>query len=200
MAPSIQLKTLTGKSIEPFIPDLARLRIEVFREFPYLYEGDMDYEKNYLSTYSQSFESFFVVAFDDHDVVGMSTGLPMSHETDAFKTPFIDRGYDPESIFYFGESVLQKSYRGLGVGVQFFVKREVYAQSLKRFTHTAFCAVERSENHASRPSDYQSLDTFWHKRGYRKHPELQTEYSWKDVGEAEETNKPMIFWLKKLSD
>lgn len=198
MPQSVEIKTLTGKSIKPYIPDLARLRIEIFRDFPYLYEGAIDYEEKYLNIYSQSPESFFVVALDGERVVGMSTGVPMSDETDEFKQPFIEQGYDPEAIFYFGESVLEKAYRGQGIGVRFFEEREGYATSLGRFTHTAFCVVERSEDHPSRPADYQPLDSFWHNRGYKKHPELSTEYAWLDVGDTEETNKPMIFWMKYL--
>jgi hypothetical protein len=38
---------------------------------------------------------------------------------------------------------------------------------------------------------------FWNKRGYFKHPELNTTYLWKDLDEAQETAKPMIFWLKE---
>lgn len=198
MAQSIEIKTFTGNSIEPYISDLARLRIEIFRDFPYLYEGSIAYEEKYLSTYSQSPESFFAVAFDVERVVGMSTGVPMADETEEFKQPFIEQGYDPESIFYFGESVLEKAYRGQGIGVRFFEEREGYATSLGRFTHTAFCAVERSGDHPARPSNYQPLDAFWHNRGYRKYPELKTEYAWLDVGDTEETSKPMIFWMKRL--
>jgi hypothetical protein len=33
---------VTGPIISSVIDDIARLRIEVFREWPYLYEGDLD--------------------------------------------------------------------------------------------------------------------------------------------------------------
>tara|TARA_R110000868_G_scaffold206653_1_gene455484 strand:+ start:16374 stop:16529 length:156 start_codon:yes stop_codon:yes gene_type:complete len=50
-----------------------------------------------------------------------------------------------------------------------------------------------------RPAGYQPLDQFWHNRGYRKVPELATTYTWKDVGQPEETGKPMTFWLKRIA-
>lgn len=34
-----------GKDIAPLIPRLAELRIKVFHDFPYLYEGSLEYEK-----------------------------------------------------------------------------------------------------------------------------------------------------------
>ena len=49
------------------------------------------------------------------------------------------------------------------------------------------------------PADYQPLDAFWARRGYRHHPELHTQYHWRDLDEAEESAKPMSFWLKELA-
>lgn len=195
---SVQLQTLIGSEIHPYLDSVARLRIEVFRSFPYLYDGDMAYERSYVDTYSRSSRSLFVLARDGDKIVGAATGIPMEDETDAFKKPFLEQGYDPETIFYFGESVLLPEYRGQGIGVSFFRHREGYARELGGFTHCCFCAVERPADHPLRPADYQPLDGFWQKRGYRKVPELATEYRWKDVGEEVETAKPMTFWLKAL--
>ena len=36
----LRFATLAGPALHPLLPDLARLRIEVFREWPYHYEGD----------------------------------------------------------------------------------------------------------------------------------------------------------------
>lgn len=195
---TVTLESITGTDIHNHISDLARLRIEVFRSFPYLYDGDMAYEMKYIQTYASSPRSLFVLAKDDHKVVGAATGIPMADETDQFKRPFIESGYHPETIFYFGESVLLPEYRGQGIGVAFFDHREDYASQLGGFTHCCFCAVERPVDHHQRPADYQPLDSFWRHRGYHKAPQLSTEYSWKDVGEAVETAKPMTFWLRAL--
>lgn len=187
-----------GEAIGPFIPDLARLRMEVFRDFPYLYEGTADYEEKYLATYAKSPDSLFVLAFDGDSIVGASTGIPMADETVEFSAPFRAAGWDPERIFYFGESVLLPRYRGQGLGVRFFEERENYARSLGRFDHCCFCAVERPEHHPARPANYVPLNDFWSRRGYRHHPQLRTEYRWRDIGEAGETSKPMSFWLKEI--
>lgn len=187
-----------GADIAPFIDDLARLRISVFRAFPYLYEGTVDYEKTYVATYAASPDSVFVLALDGDKVVGASTGLPMADETEAFKAPFVNGGFDPRRIFYFGESVLLPEYRGQGIGVRFFEEREAHAARLEKMDVCCFCAVERPLDHPLRPADYQPLDAFWSHRGYRHHPELRTEYVWRDVGEAQETAKPMSFWMKEI--
>ncbi|MDH4557219.1 GNAT family N-acetyltransferase [Pseudomonas sp. BN417] len=195
----MHIRLLQGAAIAPHIDDLARLRLTVFREFPYLYDGTLEYEARYLATYAESPESLFVLALDGERVVGASTGLPMADETEAFQRPFRERGWDPQRIFYFGESVLLPEYRGSGLGVRFFAEREAYARHLGRFEHCAFCAVERPADHPRRPPGYQPLNEFWARRGYHHHPELRTEYHWRDLDEQSESAKPMSFWLKELT-
>lgn len=196
MAKNIRIERWSGPALEQFIPDLARLRIQVFREFPYLYDGNLEYEKKYLQTYIDCPESVIVIAFDGDKVVGASTAIPMKYEADEMKKPFIEHGYNLDEVFYCSESVLDKNYRGLGIGVRFFEEREAHARQLGGFKYICFCCVERPADHPRRPADYVPLDQFWNKRGYVKHPELHTSYVWKDLDDADETPKPMTFWLK----
>lgn len=197
MTKNIRIERLSGDKLVKYIPELARLRIEVFRDFPYLYDGDYGYEEKYLQTYIDCPESVIVLAFDGDKIIGASTAIPLKYETDEVKKPFIENGYHPDEVFYCGESVLDKAYRGLGIGVRFFQEREAHAEELGGFKHICFCCVERPADHPRRPADYVPLDKFWNKRGYFKHPELKTRYCWKDLDDSEETPKPMTFWLKE---
>ncbi|MDH5592695.1 MAG: GNAT family N-acetyltransferase, partial [Gammaproteobacteria bacterium] len=163
-----------------------------------LYDGDLAYEERYLQTYIQAPDSVIVLAFDGDKVVGASTGIPLKHETDEVKKPFIDAGYDVDKVFYCGESVLLSQYRGQGAGVAFFEQREEHAREIGGFDYSCFCGVQRPDDHPLRPEEYEPLDNFWRKRGYEKHPELSTTFSWKELGEDHESPKPMTFWMKKL--
>ncbi len=194
----LTLKRLSGDGLTDYIAELARLRIQVFRDWPYLYDGDLAYEEHYLQTYIKAKESVIVIALDGGKVVGASTGIPLQYETPEVKQPFIDQGYDIERIFYCGESVLLPSYRGQGIGVAFFEHREAHANEIGGFDSACFCGVQRPDNHPARPQDYVPLDSFWRKRGYEKHPELSTTFSWKELGEQVESAKPMTFWMKAL--
>ncbi|MEQ1636174.1 MAG: GNAT family N-acetyltransferase [Methylococcales bacterium] len=196
MSNNIRIERKSGADLQRYIPELASLRIEVFREFPYLYDGDLSYEEKYLQTYINCPESVIVLAFDGDKIIGASTAIPLKYETDEVKKPFLEHGYSPDQVFYCGESVLNKHYRGLGIGVKFFEQREAHATDLGGFKHVCFCCVERPSDHPRRPETYVPLDNFWNKRGYFKHPELKTTYTWKDLDEAHETPKPMTFWLK----
>lgn len=195
----LTFQRLSGAELTRYIPELAALRIKVFHAFPYLYEGDLDYEARYLNTYIQANDSIVVIAFDGDNIVGASTGLPLAEETIEVQQPFIDAGYDIQKIFYCGESVLLEDYRGKGAGVAFFEHREAHARALGGFEFTCFCAVQRSDDHPLKPSHYVPLDRFWRNRGYQAHPELTTHFSWKEVGESAESLKPMTFWMKPLT-
>lgn len=196
----ISIKTVAGRDLEPFITDLAHLRIEVFREFPYLYDGSLEYELSYLNTYLQSSQSIAVLVYDDGRLVGASTGLPMNHEEEEFKRPILKGGYDPASVFYCGESILKKEYRGRGIYRKFFDERESHAKQLGGFNTICFCAVQRPADHPLRPDDYRPLDPVWKKFGYKKHPEFTTTYRWKDIDEESESDKTMVFWMKEIGD
>jgi GNAT superfamily N-acetyltransferase len=191
------VETLAGSAVERAIPDLARLRIEVFRDFPYLYDGDLEYERKYLRKFVQLPESTLVIARDGDTIVGASTALPMVNAGDEVAAPFRAAGLDPAQYYYFGESVLLPAYRGQGIGVVFFTRREERARALG-FPHATFCAVDRPPDHPRRPRDYQPLDAFWMKRGYVKRPDLVATFSWKEIDEAEESPKTLTFWVKTL--
>lgn len=194
----IDIKVLSGKEIEPWLGDLARLRIGVFRDYPYLYDGSLAYEERYLRTYVETERSVAVLALDDGRVVGASTGLPMADETEEFKAPFVKLGLDPRRIFYCAESVLLADYRGQGVYRRFFEGRETHAKNLGGLDWCCFCGVERPFDHPLRPKDYVPLDEVWHRFGYVKHPEIATSYRWKDIDQDKETEHPMIYWMKDL--
>ena len=194
----IRLERLTGERLRTSLPELARLRITVFRDFPYLYEGSPAYEERYLQTYAAAADSVIVGAFDGEALVGAATGLPLEHEPESLTRPFAERGYRVQEIFYFGESVLLPAYRGRGIGVGFFQEREAHALGLGRFTHATFCGVVRSADHPRRPKDHVPLDAFWRKRGYAPIPGLIGHLRWQDLDEAEESDKPMQFWIKRL--
>jgi GNAT superfamily N-acetyltransferase len=188
---------MKGTELEPYLLDLAGLRMKVFRDFPYLYDGDLGYEKKYLQTYLDHTDAAIVLAFDREKIVGASTAIPLRHEKEATQEPFRSANIDIDKVYYFGESVLLSEYRGRGVGYTFFAEREAAARE-NGCMITSFCAVERPSDHPRRPADWQPLDSFWKKVGYQKHPEIHTTYAWKDLDENSESMKPMIFWIKQL--
>ncbi len=194
----LRIACFRGDEVTEHLADVARLRIEVFRDFPYLYDGDHDYEARYLATYARSPDSVFVLAFDGARVIGASTGIPLADEDRSFQTPFAERGIAVEQVFYCGESVLLKSHRGLGLGHRFFDEREAHARGLRRFGWTAFAAIDRAPDDPRRPAGHRDNDEFWRKRGYLRQPGMTMRLAWKEIGESGESEKPLTFWLRAL--
>ncbi|KAA0990075.1 GNAT family N-acetyltransferase [Dyadobacter aurulentus] len=189
-----------GAEISSVFEDLGELRITVFRDFPYLYEGSPNYETEYLKIYAQSDKALLFAVYDDQTMIGATTCIPLTDETDEVRKPFEDPGYDLGSVFYFGESILLKEYRGAGLGHRFFDERESHARSFGNFETACFCAVERAVDHPLKPSDYRPNDAFWLKRGYHKESRLQTQMKWLDIGDTVQSEKKMTFWVKNLKD
>lgn len=196
--PSLSFVTKKGAEIASVFEDLATLRISVFRDFPYLYEGSVDYEKEYLKVYSQSERAFLFAVYANNKMVGATTCIPLSDETSEVRLPFETAGFNTNTIFYFGESILLSTFRGLGLGYRFFYEREAHARSFGTFKTTCFCAVERDENHPLKPENYRPNDVFWAKRGYQKEHSLQSTFEWQDINESVSTAKTMIYWTKDL--
>ena len=189
-----------GAAMAPWLDDVARLRIQVFRDFPYLYDGDVTYEARYLASYTRSAGSVLVLALDGDRVVGASTGLPLLDGEAAFREPFEARGMRVEEVFYCAESVLLPEYRGRGLGHRFFDAREAHAGALGGFRYTAFAAVDRAVDHPARPQDYRGHDGFWSKRGYQRQADMRMTLAWKDIGASAESEKSLTFWLRPLEE
>ena len=195
------LLSLTGEALRSRLPDLARLRVAVFREWPYIYDGSEDYEATYLSRYETTPGAVLVAAFasdaTDAPVIGAATGNPLAQEIKAFQAPFLAHDLDPDDIYYFAESVLLPDWRGHGIGHLFFDHREAHVRALG-YSHAAFCAIVRPDDHLLRDPAYRPLDPFWRKRGYAPVSGLIAHFPWRDIGEETSSAKPMQIWMRAL--
>lgn len=197
---TLSVTSFTKQSVKDWIPQIAALRIEVFAEYPFLYVGDLEYEQRYLNKFLTMKDGIVVAAMDGEDLIGISTGYPFIYDAENLQKLFISSHRKPEEYFCFGESVLKKSYRGLGLGRKFFEEREHHVKQLGHYKYICFYTSTRPLDDPQRPSDYRPLAPFWNRMGYREHPELLGTVSYQEIGEAEESPKQMIFWIKELDD
>lgn len=193
----MELRILTGAALDAALDDVARLRISVFRDWPYIYDGSLDYERKYLESYRNSTTAVVVGAFDGGQLVGAATGTPLEDHAEDFAAPFAKTGLALGEVFYCAESVLLPAYRGRGLGHAFFEAREAHARALGR-TFSAFCSVVRPDTHPLKPASYRPLDGFWRKRGYAPMPGVVAHFKWTDLGDDHQTEKPLQFWGRRL--
>jgi GNAT superfamily N-acetyltransferase len=193
----LSFETLSSAALHPLLPALAGLRIAVFREWPYLYEGDAAHERDYLRAYAESPCAAIVICRDADRVVGAATCQPMVQSHAPVPAAFRAAGLDPGRFCYFGESVLLPEYRGHGAGVRFFTEREAHARSLA-LPEAAFCAVVRDPADPRRPASYTPLDAFWQRRGYEQRAGLTVRFDWKELGPEAEIPHDLVFWTRTL--
>lgn len=197
--PGIAIGVHVGIDILPVIAELAALRIAVFRDWPYLYDGDEAYERDYLARYAASPRAVCVVARDARGgVVGASTGIPLADDGEAFHRPFHERGLALDEVFYFGESVLLAPWRGRGVGHAFFDAREAHARECGAFGWTAFCSVRRDAADPRAPDGHRGHDAFWRSRGYAPVSGMACTLSWKERGDEGASEHTLDFWMRAI--
>lgn len=196
MALDYQIHELTGAELDPWVDELGKLRIRVFREYPYLYNGTLAYEREYLRSYQQAWNARVVVVVDGAGaVVAATTCVPLAEQGPEYQEPFQVWGYDVGRVLYLGESIALPEWRGRGLGKEFFDRREAHARKLG-LTITAFCAVDRPAVHPLRPPGFRPLDGFWESRGYMRQPGMRAVFHWQEIGEAAESPKTLTFWLR----
>lgn len=195
----IDIQAYVGEAILPVVDELAGLRIAVFRDWPYLYEGDHAHERDYLAVYAASPRSICVIARDETGAaIGASTGIPLADDKEVYHRPFLERGIALDEVFYFGESVLLAPWRGRGVGHAFFDVREAHARDCGAFRLTSFCAVRREPGDPRKPAVFRRNDAFWLGRGYKPVNGMSCTLSWKEPGDTAATPHTLDFWMREL--
>ena len=137
---------LTGSAVEDCLNDIASLRIEIFREFPYLYDGHREDELNYLKLYSIP-ESFVIIINDGEKVVGAATGMPLRHEVTKLVEPFCGTSYPVEDVYYVGELLFYPEHRNHGMGMQVVRMVEEQVRSFSIYQYLTCVTVSRPVDH-----------------------------------------------------
>lgn len=193
---SVQLQVLKGSEIQPYIDTLAELRLLIFREYPYLYEGNIQEERNYLKMYYQSKNSFVILALDKGKPVGTATGVPFDKTPKEFRETFAKNGIPIEGIFYSGELILLKEYRNKGLGSRLYEELEKLVSG--KYEKIAICEVIKAKKDPKQPKDYVPSDRFWSKKGFIRHPQLAMYTSWKEIGGRKKIRHTLVFSLKSI--
>ena len=194
----IHVRSFTGSGLKPYIHSIAKLRMEVFRDYPYFEEPDLEKEVQYLRKVFVHKESIGVLIFDNTTLVGVSLGYPLAIEEAAITLFFKEADKEIDSYFFFGDSALLKHYRGRGIGHHFFDAREAHIAHHKKYKHICFCVPDCKDPDPKKPKDFISLHDFWRKRGYIHHPEMKCYPIWKELEENSPTKKQLSFWIKDL--
>jgi GNAT superfamily N-acetyltransferase len=194
---AITEQLLTGSAVADSLADLASLRILIFQEFPYLYDGRREDELRYLKLYAEAPEAFVIIVTDSGKVVGAATGIPLRHEHQGLIVPFVGSAYSVDEIYYVGELLLYPAYRNQGLGLRLVTQIEDQVRSLGTYRYLTCATVVRSDDHPRRPTQNLPIDRFLARTGFRPLPGMTTEFSWRENDGVTRTH-PMKFWIKEL--
>lgn len=194
----IHVRSFTGHHLKTYIHSIAKLRAEIFKEYPYFQEPNIAQQIEYIKNAASHKESIAVLIFDNTTLVGASVGLPLIGESQHIHHAFLERQLNISNYYFFSASLLLKPYRGRGIGHHFFDVRESHVLHHKKFTQICFCVPLTSETQPEQPDDYLMLDDFWRKRGYVHHPDMKCQLPWSPVTEPLPKEKTMTFWIKDL--
>ncbi len=189
---------LTESTITDALDALATLRLDIFKEYPYLYQGRREDELAYLRSYAEKPEACVILASDGTEVIGAATGMPLIHEDAQLRDAFAGSGYPLESIYYVGELLLQPAYRSAGLGQKLLTQMERHIRSLGHFQQLTCATVERPDNHPLRPDDAIPISRFLARTGFVHLPGVTTRFTWRET-DGVKREHTMQFWIKDLS-
>lgn len=193
---SLRFDRRLGEDIAPLLPDIVRLRHQLLREWPVLRAEEWEAERDDLSAGFGSPRALAVLVWQGVRLVGVAAGLPMADEVRELRRPLTVAGTDPRTAFFLDHALLLPEFRGQGVGRRLFAEREEHALGLG-YRWAVLAATERSPADPRQPAGWVPLDGFWRRLGYRPTATLAS-LTWKEVGEAMPSPKPVRLWRKAL--
>lgn len=195
-------KLFEKESIEEVLPFIVANRIEAFREYPYLYEGNWDEEASLIRQLSTMRDSAVVVAFFHDQPVGFLSGVSFQAYDDHFVgsvEKFQQAGFDAQAFYYFPEMIIVSEHRGKGLSKKLFT---ILKENAKKMGYTQGCFVTEShENHHLKPVDYRGLDTLWSDMGCQK-TDITLNFSWMTLQNNNEQSMQehiLTYWIKDFS-
>lgn len=194
---TITEQLLTGSAIADVLDDLATLRLEIFREYPYLYEGRREDELNYLGTYAQVPDACVIITGDGSTVIGAATGMPLVHEDVQLRDAFARTVLPIDGIYYVGELLFRPANRNSGLGRKLLDHMENQIRSFGNYRSLTCATVERPDDHPLRPSGYIPITRFLARIGFVRLPGVTTHFAWREI-DGVKRDHPMQFWLKEL--
>ncbi len=188
---------LAGAAIADVLDDLATLRLDIFREYPYLYQGRRDDELAYLGSYAAADDACVILVRDGSTVVGAVTGMPLVHEDAQLRGAFAGTTQPLDELYYVGELLFLPDYRNCGLGGKLLARLESHPRSLGRYSRLICATVERPADHPLRPPGYIPITRFLARTGFSLLPGVTTRFIWRET-DGVRRDHPMRFWSKGL--
>ncbi len=199
---SLSMDVVQGQGLLPHVNTLAEMRINLFKNFPYLYAGSLnEREIGYVKRFAQNEHALLGIAQIENTVAGMLTGIPLVCDLEIVAhadSIFAAAGLNAHEYYYFGDALVLQQFRNLGIARALFAVLEAKVKSLG-YKKACFLVEDGDEHHPMRPENFKQ-GLLWSKLGYKKTSILAT-MSWPTIqvnGAVQECNHTLTFWIKDL--
>lgn len=189
---------LIGHKAEPSLEAIASLRLDIFREYPYLYEGLRDDELRYLRSYAEKPGACVILVEDAGKTIGAATGMPLKHEDQHLLDSFAGTAHLIDKSYYVGELLFYRDYRHRGFGSRLLARIEEYVRSLGPYSHLVCMTVMRPPDHLLCPADYAPIERFLARTGFVPMAGITSTIAWREI-DGVRRDHLLQFWRKDLS-
>lgn len=187
----------TGDEARSYALQIATIRLELFRDFPYLYVGTIEDEYEYLSMYFNSRSSHLVLGFNSQNqLICYSSSIAVDDCTDDIKTPSMSLGY--KKILYIGEVMIRPEYRLRGLSRHCMNYHDRKARE-GGYDAVMLMSIDRPYDHPYTPAGYRSLDSLWIKYGYQRVTSASIVQSWRQIDTDGSVLHQLGLWIKPIS-
>lgn len=188
---TINYEVLRGQEIESRMPEIIELCDTIYRQYPYLYNGDNEGYADYIKSYSNCPNSVVVLTFSNNQAIGIATGMPMEDTREYYLLPFRNHQIDISSFFYLGEFGFKPESHHSGIAFEMYQLFEETVKEQQKYSTIAFWEILN-------PMKCEELHEAYRTAGFLYHPELNFELWWQNIGDSIESPHQCQYWLKSL--
>ena len=198
----VTVEIYVGKDSADYIEAVSRLRIQIFKEYPYLYEGELDYERRYMQGYTSDDKAMIAIARVDGILAGVSTGIPLVSDSEIVsdaKKVFSQENIDIGDFYYYGEVIVLPEFRGQGITTKLYSSQNDLIKTWG-FKHVCILTVLIYEHHPLKPLTYRSPDGMWQHLGFFRN-KLSVDYHWPTIqpdSSVKDVSNTLEFWTMPL--
>lgn len=201
LAQEYSFKLFTGKDVQAIVPFIAQQRVSEFREYPYLYEGNIAEDTEHCQWFAQLPHSAVAVAYLAGKPVGFISSTSFADFDVHFKGSialFENNGLDPHNFIYIPEAIIMPEHRGKSLTEKLHALIEKHAKSLG---YKGICFAEEShDKHPLKPATYKGLEGLFLRAGYTK-TQMIIKFPWLTIqpdGSLKDEDHELCYWIKNL--
>jgi GNAT superfamily N-acetyltransferase len=197
-----EIKILTGSAQKALIPFIAAQRIKQYQDYPYLYDGNMQEETDYVAWCLEQPSSALAVAYIDDAPIGFASGISLVDFDDHMKgsiQAFTHANFNPHNYYYLADIMVVPAYQGNKISSLLLQAIENHARN--NAYKNICCITENHDTHPFKPIDYVSVVEVLLSRFSYVPSSITLSFEWltrqADGSSAQQTHI-LQYWIKSL--